>query len=658
MNGSPVTVSLVGGSPKAVRLLQGMLVGPEFVFRVGEFTDSHGTEPARGRTHGEVILAELRTHEANWLETYRELTERISDLPVVALVNDDDQEIALAALRAGAQDCLDIEALDSGLLRSSIRCAIARHEAADRVGKKRTGTTAGDEDTTSHEQAEDPHRHLIEAIEQTSDIVLMTDTDGTISYANPAFARVTGFSCDEAIRRRLSALPGRAADNELYGQMWQTVTSGQTWRGRLTNEKKDGSRFFEEATVSPVRDALGNTVGYVEVGRDVTEQIVLQEQLRQSQRMEAIGRFSGGIAHDFSNLLTVIIGYAELLKFYMKHDDPLMRSVEEILKAGRRASDLTSRVLAFSRKAIFERRVVSLNAVLSDLERMLRRIIGEDVSLEVSLAANLLNVSADPTQIGQILLNLAANARDAMPDGGNLLVETRNTVIDQEHPGRYAGAKPGEYVLLSVSDTGTGMDEKTRAMIFEPFFSTKGEKGTGLGLSTVYGIVGQHDGYIWCETEPSKGTAFRMLFPATHEKMQKEEEESHPGQDRKGTATILVVEDEPSVMAIAATILDREGYEVLQAATGKDAIDLVERRTTPIDLLLSDIVLPDIRGSKVADRIIELMPEVRVLFASGYADDVIVNDGVLSPGIAFIRKPYGVTSLLKAVREVLGEDRG
>jgi len=515
------------------------------------------------------------------------------------------------------------------------------------------GAASIGEDITEREPTEGARAQLVAAIEQAGDMVLITDAEGVVRYVNAAYERIAGYTAADVQGRRLRDLIYHIDDGELHAELWRTVTGGEVWRGRIVAVRKRGDKYLEDATVSPVRDQSGRTIGFVKVARDVTRQTALQEQLRQSQKMEAIGRFAGGMAHDFNNLLTVILGYTEVVQLSLGHESPLSRPVDEIHKAASRASELTNRVLAFTRKAVAKLRIVNLNAVLADVERMLRRIIGEDVQLVVEPAPDLWNVTADPNLVEQILLNLASNARDAMPRGGKLLVETANALVDQEQAARFGGIEPGEYVLLSVADTGTGMDEHTKGMVFEPFFSTKGEKGTGLGLSIVYGIVKQHNGHVFCESEPGKGSVFKLFLPATHDAAETEPVPERPSAGRPLAGTILVVEDEPTVMRIAARVLEQHGYSVLQAPTGAAAIEIARTHGGPIDLVLCDVVLPDMRGSEVAKEVLRLQPRSRVVYASGYADDVIVDDGVLRPGTAFLKQPYGMSELVRAVEENL-----
>ncbi len=382
------------------------------------------------------------------------------------------------------------------------------------------------------------------------------------------------------------------------------------------------------------------------------------EQLRQSQKMEAVGQLAGGIAHDFNNLLTAITGYSELSLRRLQAEDPLHRNIKEIKKAGERAASLTRQLLAFSRKQVLQPKVLALNSIISDVEKMLRRLIGEDIELRTVLEPQLGSVKADPGQIEQVLLNLAVNARDAMPQGGKLTIETANVYLDGEYAAQHIAVKPGHYVMLAVSDTGCGMDEKTQARIFEPFFTTKeAGKGTGLGLSTVYGIVKQSGGNIWVYSEVGRGTTFKVYLPRVDEGAQEHKRSAEPEDAVQGTGVILLAEDEQMVRKLAREVLEMCGYKVLEAANGGAALLICERHKEPIDLLVTDVIMPEMGGRELATRLSQLRPEMKVLYMSGYTDNAIVHQGVLDEGANFIQKPFSPQTLASKIREVLGETK-
>lgn len=379
-----------------------------------------------------------------------------------------------------------------------------------------------------------------------------------------------------------------------------------------------------------------------------------QEQLRQSQKLEGIGQLAGGIAHDFNNLLTVINGFTALAMKDLPPDGLIRSNLEEVKKAGERASALTRQLLAFSRKQVLQPEVLNLDSVVVEMEKMLRRVIGENIDLRAVLEPQLGNVKADPGQIEQIILNLIVNARDSMPNGGKVTIETDNVYLDEEYAKHHLGAHPGHYVMLAVSDTGTGMDEKTRARIFEPFFTTKElGKGTGLGLSTIYGIVKQSGGNIWVYSEVGRGTTFKIYLPRVDEAAQECRRISAAEESVRGTETILLVEDEDMVRKLTQQILKASGYRVLEAANGGEALQFCERHDGPIDLLLTDVIMPEMSGRELAKRLHRNQPELRVLFMSGYTDDAIVHHGVLEEGANFIQKPFTPEVLATKVRDAL-----
>jgi PAS domain S-box-containing protein len=390
---------------------------------------------------------------------------------------------------------------------------------------------------------------------------------------------------------------------------------------------------------------------------DFSELRRTEEQLVAAQRLEAVGRLAGGVAHDFNNMLSVILAHAEFLKEELHTSDPMWEDVEEIHEAGKRAAALTRQLLAFSRKQVLEPQVTNLNNVIEGIEGMLRRLLGEDISIEVKPAADLGNVMADPGQIEQVVMNLAVNARDAMPGGGKLTIDTCNVDLDEEYAVEHVSVAPGQYVRLSVSDNGTGMSSDVLKQIFEPFFTTKEKgKGTGLGLSTVYGIVKQSGGNIWTYSEPGLGTSFKIYLPRV-DAPAIDHKRSQPAIGATGHETILVVEDEDSVRRATERILRMAGYRVLTAANGGEALLLCEKEHDQIDLLLTDVVMPRMSGGELADRLKELCPELKVLFTSGYTDDAILHHGVLESGTRFIGKPFSVASITTKVREVLDESQ-
>jgi two-component system cell cycle sensor histidine kinase/response regulator CckA len=513
-------------------------------------------------------------------------------------------------------------------------------------------------DFTDRKKSESDLVRLAAAVEQTADSVVITDPQGNIQYVNPAFERITGYAKEEVLEENTRILKSGNTDAAVYKELWETIAQGEVWTGQLTNRKKDGTLFEERVTISPVYDKAHRIVNYIAVKQDISDLTKLEEQLRQSQKLEAIGMLAGGIAHDFNNLLTVISGYSDLSLLRLHEEDPLHRNISEVRNAAERAATLTRQLLAFSRKQILQPKIIDLNSVISDLEKMLRRLIGEDIEMRTVLEPELDRIRIDPGQIEQIIMNLAVNARDAMPHIGKLSIETKNVDLDEAYAKSHIDVIPGPYVMLAVSDTGIGMDAKTQACIFEPFFTTKeAGKGTGLGLSTVYGIVKQSGGNIWVYSEVGQGTTFKIYLPV----VDATEVQHAPGIETEeiidGTETILLAEDEEAVRKLARQVLELHGYQVLEAANGGAAFLLCERYTEPIHLLVTDVVMPEMSGQELAIRLSELRPKMKVLYMSGYTDNLILRQGVLEASASFIQKPFETKALIRKVREVLDQPR-
>jgi two-component system cell cycle sensor histidine kinase/response regulator CckA len=418
--------------------------------------------------------------------------------------------------------------------------------------------------------------------------------------------------------------------------------------------RKDGTTISVLLNARPVTDAAGRFLMTSATLTNIVARKSLEEQLRQAQKMEAIGRLAGGIAHDFNNLLTVILGYSQLALAGTARHDPLHEQLDEIRKAGQRASALTNQLLAFSRRQILRPRVLDLNAVVAEMDRMLRRLIGEHIELLTVPDPALGRVRADPGQIEQVIMNLAVNSRDAMSGGGKLTIETRNVEVDDHYTRGHPTVIPGPYVMLAISDTGEGIDEEIKAQIFEPFFTTKGSgQGTGLGLSTVYGIVNQSGGYIWVYTERGRGTSFKIYLPRVEDQVAVPEAEEEPPVVARGTETILLVEDEEMVRTLTREILRAAGYTVLEASGAGEALLRCDTHEGRIDLMITDVVMPQISGPELAARVAERRPEARVLYMSGYTENAIVHQGALAAGTAFLQKPFRPEDLLGRARQVL-----
>lgn len=509
-------------------------------------------------------------------------------------------------------------------------------------------------------QDEAERSRLITAIEQTDDIVVITASDGTIEYVNPIFENITGYTSVEALGKTSRMLKSGKQDQAFYKDLWETITSGQTWKGRMVNKCKDGTLYTEESTITPVRDVSGQIVNFVAVKRNITEnlrtneeKLLLKEQLQQAQKLESVGRLAGGLAHDINNMLSIILGYGENLLHQLHYEDPMRDDVEEILDAGKRSATLTRQLLAFSRKQTLQPEVLDLNAVVRNLEKMLSRLIGEDINLELSLSDEINRVMADSSQIEQVIMNLAVNARDSMPKGGMLLIETSNIELDEIYTQKHAGVKPGRYVMLSVTDNGCGMDKEILSQVFEPFFTTKEKnKGTGLGLSMVYGIIKQSGGNIWAYSEPGHGTTFKIYLPQTNVKQNRKKAAAEKKITAGSGEHILVVEDEGSLRKLMETILSQLGYKVCIAANGGEALHLIEEKMLEPDLIITDVIMPNMSGRELMDQLRRNRPDLKVLYMSGYTNNAIAHHGVLDPGTPFIQKPFTLRDIDKKIREI------
>jgi two-component system, cell cycle sensor histidine kinase and response regulator CckA len=518
---------------------------------------------------------------------------------------------------------------------------------------------SGAVDITAHKRAEqllrDSEERYKALFERSLDLVYINDFEGRFIDANDAALRRLGYERDDIPSLGFADFLSEDQMQLAFSAMQEIRTTGS--QSRLTEFRlrhKDGSDVYVETKGSAII-SNGRCVAIQSVARDITERRSLEEQLRQSQKMEAVGSLAGGVAHDFNNLLAVILNHTEFAMEGVPTNGPVMDDLTEIMKASERAAGLTRQLLAFSRKQVLQPQSLNFNDIAAGLEKLLRRILGEDIDYVQVLASDLGQVRADPGQVEQVLMNLAVNARDAMPNGGQLTIETANVDLDEEYAQSYAAVNPGPFVMIAVTDTGIGMDEDTKARIFEPFFTTKEKgRGTGLGLSTVYGIVKQSGGYVWVYSELGRGTTFKIYLPRVFSATEAPAVGLTKAQTSAvGTETILVVEDEEALRGVAIRILGAAGYTVLLAANGQEALQASARHAGPIHLLLTDVVMPGINGRVLAEKLLQTRPQLKVIYMSGYTDDTIVHHGVLDEGTHFINKPIGAADLTRRVREVL-----
>ena len=509
-------------------------------------------------------------------------------------------------------------------------------------------------------ESEAKYRRLHETM---TDAFVRIDMTGTIQEANRAYQSLLGYTEEELLQRSYEDLtPEKWHAPEARIVAEQVLVNGHSQVYEKEYRRKDGTIFPVELRTFLLRDDAGRPVGMWAIVRDITERkhaeeerAKLESQLIQAQKMESVGRLAGGVAHDFNNMLSVILGYAELIKAKLPDGDPVLKDVLAIEKAANHSRDITRQLLAFSRKQIIAPRLIDLNDLVASYRNTLSRLIGEDIDLRFCPGEDLWQINFDPAQVEQILINLAVNARDAMPDGGKLTIETENSHLDEAYCLKHLGFKPGQYVFLGVSDDGMGMDKQIQSHLFEPFFTTKEVgKGTGLGLATVYGMVKQNGGFIICYSEPGRGTTFKIYIPRVAEEDQAEEAPKETPV-AYGAGRILLVEDDEMVRDITKDILEEIGYTVLSADTPQGAIALCENRDTPFDLLLTDVVMPEMSGRELANRIAVIRPGIKVLYMSGYTSNVIAHRGVLDKGVHFIQKPFRINDLADKISEVMAE---
>jgi PAS domain S-box-containing protein len=627
---------LVGGSEQEFASVRDLLAGAND----GRFYLEHAAslEDAfnqLGKEKYDLLLCSNQSTDVAVFQLLHQMRQHDSRVPLIFLSDPVSKGVIEAAIQAG----------------TSHYAAQSNPPEPSSAGRSAVDLYSADH---QHHKSEETLRKLWRSVEQSADTVIIMDRSGVMEYVNPAFEALTGYSWQEAIGQTLGILKSEQQAGELYEEMWNTVLSGDVFRGIVMDRKKNGETLIIEKALTPLRDGNGEITHFISTGRDITERRQLESDLRQAQKMDAIGRLAGGVAHDFNNLLLVISAYAELMLDSLADENPLRRNVGEIITASRRAADLTRQLLAFGRKQMQSLQVLDLNKVIGEITGMLPRLIGEDIELVFVPQENLGKVKADPTQIEQIVMNLAANARDAMPGGGTLTIETASVIVDETYVQRHAIVPVGEYVLLTVTDSGQGIAARHLPHIFEPFYTTKEEgKGTGLGLATVYGIVKQNGGFIWVYSEPGLGTTFKMYLPRVRS-LDGEVRISQPDETcARGCETLLLVEDEASVRQASRQFMARIGYTVLEATDGEDALRVSRDYAGPIHLMISDVVMPRVSGPRLAAQLADERPDMKVLFVSGYAENTVLKHGKIDVTTRFLQKPFSLKVLGKKVREVL-----
>jgi len=589
-------------------------------------------EALPGRT--DVIVSDYRLPGYDGLEALREARTRRPDVPFVFFTGNLGEARAIEALKSGATDYV---LKDGAVERLAPAIQRAVREAAERAARAQAEEALKQSEEGFHRLFNcNPHPTWVFDLE-------------TLRFleVNEVAIEHYGYSRDEFLGMRITDIRP-PQDVPLVEDAVAVPKDGLRHFGTWTHRTKDGRLITVDVAAHDL-DFQGRR-GRLVVANDISEQKELEAQLQQSQKMDAIGRLAGGVAHDFNNPLGVIIGYGERL--LRRLPSPERREIGEVLKAAEHAASLTRQLLAFSRRQVLKPRVLDLNAIVGEMDAMLRRIIGEDIDLVTVLQDGLGHVKADPGQIQQVVMNLAVNARDAMPKGGRLTIETGNTELDESYSSAHLAVRPGRYVMLAVTDTGTGMDAATQARIFEPFFTTKeAGKGTGLGLSTVFGIVKQSEGDVWVYSERLRGTTFKIYLPRVDDVM--EERAPTAESPSGGSETVLLVEDADSLRELGREILEENGYTVIEASSGTAALEALARHTGPLDLVLTDLVMSGMSGRELAEQITRMRPGTKVLFMSGYTDDALGHHGVLESGTAFVEKPFTIDGLLRKVREVL-----
>ena len=638
---APVRVLLVGNKEEDFFLIREILQRNGSML-AAELDHARSIQDAKARLQQrpyELVLFEHGTGDAEAVQLVAELHQAGTSVPFILLNEGADEKTVAEIIEADTWNCVARSQIDGATLIRTIHNTLALHS----LQKER-------------QAVEQSLRKLSQAVEQSPDTVVITDRSGVIEYVNPAFEALTGYKREEACGRTPRILKSGEQGPEIYQELWSTILAGNVFRGILVNRKKNGDLYYVEESICPVRDGGGKITHFIANGRDLTDRLRLEAQLLQAQKMDAVGRLAGGVAHDFNNLLTIITSYSELALDEVPQKSSLESKIQEILLAARRAAELTRQLLAFSRKQPQALRVVELNRVIADIAKTLPRLIGEDIEFTFASGEGLGPVRVDPVQIEQILMNLAANARDAMPEGGHLRVETSDVYLDSD----YVQAKPaviplGRYALITVSDDGAGIPREILPHVFEPFYTTKPSgKGTGLGLATVYGIVKQNKGYIWVYSEPGSGTIFKVYLPCVAERNRARQARPRDSANlARGTETLLLVEDEGAVRRASAEFLRQQGYTVIEAKDGLEALELAHKHATAIDLLVTDVVMPNMSGGELARELAQLRPDMRFLFVSGYAGKTVLDHKVVDLNTNFLQKPYTLKQFSLKIRSAL-----
>jgi PAS domain S-box-containing protein len=652
-----IRILIVEDNPADAELIQRELRRAGIIFISRQVATKDAFLMALREFGPDIVLSDYNLPQFSGPEALRLLKKAGSAVPFILITGSLTEEVAVECMKDGAHDYI----LKTSLTRlpSALRSAL---EKVRTIEEKRNAEAA-------LQKSQEQYRLIAE---NTSDLICMVDTHGNYTYLSPSYRDVLGYAPESLVGQNCLNLLHPEDRKKAEAEALRSASNPNAVDGTIEVrvKHKNGKWKVFDTLVNWTYDSHGRRQYGIFVSRDITErkqtELTLREseeklrqsedQLRMSQKLEAVGQLAGGVAHDFNNLLTVISGYSELVLNRLNDGDDNRGKVEEIKRAADRAASLTRQLLAFSRKQMLQPRLFDLNHLVSDMTKMLRRLIGENIEM-TTVIGEAAPINADPGQIEQVLMNLVVNARDAMPKGGRLTIETARVEIDDAYASTHLSVHTGPYVMLAVSDTGCGMDGDTQKHIFEPFFTTKEQgKGTGLGLSTVYGIIKQSGGHIWLYSEPAQGTVFKVYLPIAAETQADATVAPVRAALPRGTETILIVEDEPQIRNLAFDCLVYYGYDVLSSANGVEALELMERLKRPVDLVLTDVVMPKLSGRELSERIRAIQPTAKVLFMSGYTNDSVVNHGILDGASWFIQKPFTLDSLVRRVRQVLDSD--
>lgn len=663
-----IRVLLVEDNPDDAELIQASLEDIPGLRLTVEHTDRLASALQRLPHAGfDVMLLDLSLPDSQGLSTVEKVRLRAPNLPIIILTGLNDHTLAFEGARHGAHDYLVKGDVSGEILSRSMRYAIERgrvekelrahRDHLEDLVERRTIDLRRNAESLKQEiaqriEAEGRLRLLAAAVENAADAILITDPGGRVEYANPAFVQLIGFTEEELRATGTGALKSEEHQKQCFEAQFRSIDSGGLWRGELICQRKSGALVTCDASIASILNTSGKVCNYVAVYRDVTEQNLLLERLNRAQRLESIGQLAGGIAHDFNNILQAILGYASLNAKELPPGSELASNNQEVAFAATRAAELTKQLLAFGRRQVLERTPVNLNEVVRPLINLLRRLVREDIELDLVPGHKLGTVEADPGQLEQVLVNLCVNARDAMPKGGRITIETENLLLNGNYTESHPWARPGRFVLMCVTDNGEGMPPEVLDKIFEPFFTTKPEgAGTGLGLATVYGIVKQHDGFIHCYSEVGKGTSFKIYLPMSSRQADAVSPQLD-GPMRGGDESILVIEDDQGIRLLVSRLLQKAGYAVTLATNGEEALHHIDGGLKA-DLVLSDIVMPKMGGMEFLQHFRDRGNTAPVLLASGYSSRAITPELTLRGEVAIVQKPYSPDDLLRKVRSML-----